>query len=434
MDDEPTASLNGHNSSRRGSERSLANSTADPPSSSPTSQWERRPLSAPEANKAAQILGACELGDVEALSNLATSEYGLVEDNLRRAAWPILLGCKQSNKTTDKYNAEIWKDLPRHRDEDQVSLDVNRSFVYYPKDQSPKQIDRRKEELQDLITAVLRLHPELSYFQGYHDIVQVLLLVLGPETSAVARLSLLRIRDFMLPSLTPALAHLNLLPPLLYAADSKLCRHLSQTQPFFALAATLTLYAHDIQEYGDIARLFDFLIAQEAAMSVYFFAVIVLSRKEELFDIPPDEPEMLHSILSKLPKPLELEGLISKTMQLYDIHPPSRLPFGAWRRISRYSVLKTTRTPVEVAKQSLKEGEDLFQRQVTQLRREKLRQDLFGLMHKYKRPAGMAGLAISIAIISWLLRRQNILGSYAGLDKLPRLVLSLVQRTLGLFR
>lgn len=25
-----------------------------------------------------------------------------------------------------------WKELPRHRDEDQVQLDVNRSFVHYP--------------------------------------------------------------------------------------------------------------------------------------------------------------------------------------------------------------------------------------------------------------------------------------------------------------
>lgn len=25
-----------------------------------------------------------------------------------------------------------WRDLPRHRDEDQVKLDVNRSFIYYP--------------------------------------------------------------------------------------------------------------------------------------------------------------------------------------------------------------------------------------------------------------------------------------------------------------
>ncbi len=26
----------------------------------------------------------------------------------------------------------LWKELPRHRDEDQVQLDVNRAFVYYP--------------------------------------------------------------------------------------------------------------------------------------------------------------------------------------------------------------------------------------------------------------------------------------------------------------
>lgn len=26
-----------------------------------------------------------------------------------------------------------WKELPEHREEGQVELDVNRSFVYYPK-------------------------------------------------------------------------------------------------------------------------------------------------------------------------------------------------------------------------------------------------------------------------------------------------------------
>lgn len=78
----------------------------------------------------------------------------------------------------------------------------------------------------------------------------------------------------MLPTLSPALAHLRLLPNLLYAVDRPLCHHLSQTQPFFALAATLTLYAHEIQEYGDIARLFDVLLAREAVFSVYLFAQV----------------------------------------------------------------------------------------------------------------------------------------------------------------
>lgn len=117
----------------------------------------------------------------------------------------------------------------------------------------------------------------LSYFQGYHDIVQVLLLVLGADAAppAVARLSLLRIRDFMLPTMTGAISHLQLLPAILKAADAELFDHLSQTAPFyFALSATLTLYAHDIQEYGDIARLFDYLLTNEAVASIYLYATV----------------------------------------------------------------------------------------------------------------------------------------------------------------
>jgi len=144
-------------------------------------------------------------------------------------------------------------------------------------DESDERIDARKHELSDIITETLRRHPMLCYFQGYHDIVQVLLLVLGAETTpaAVARLSLLRIRDFMLPTMTGALSHLQLLPSILKAADPDLFQHLSQTAPFyFALPATLTLYAHEIQEYGDIARLFDYLLTNEAAASIYLYATV----------------------------------------------------------------------------------------------------------------------------------------------------------------
>lgn len=155
--------------------------------------------------------------------------------------------------------------------------------------ESEKQIEGRKQELSDLITALLRHHPCLHYFQGFHDIAQVLLLVLGTNQAAplLARLSLLRIRDFMLPSMSASESHLRLLPAILYAADPKLCGHLSELQPYFALAATLTLYAHDIEEYGGISRLFDFLLAREAVVSLYMYATVshgwrpVMRRKPE---------------------------------------------------------------------------------------------------------------------------------------------------------
>ena len=48
---------------------------------------------------------------------------------------PLMLGCQreQAHKIGPFRD---WHDLPRHKDEDQVHLDVNRAFVYYPKSRS----------------------------------------------------------------------------------------------------------------------------------------------------------------------------------------------------------------------------------------------------------------------------------------------------------
>lgn len=140
-------------------------------------------------------------------------------------------------------------------------------------------MDARKLELSAIITEVLRRHPKLYYFQGYHDIAQVLLLVLGPEAAgpAATRLSLLRLRDFMLKSVSGAYSHLHLIPAILHCADPALYQHLSShfnPLPRFAFQATLTLYAHDIHGYRDIVRLFDYLLANGAVMSLYLFVTV----------------------------------------------------------------------------------------------------------------------------------------------------------------
>ncbi|KAF1992530.1 hypothetical protein K402DRAFT_388183 [Aulographum hederae CBS 113979] len=365
-----------------------------------------------------QIRDACSKGDLDALSRLATSPAGLVDDQLRCIAWPILLG--NSCKSEPSGDIKPWADLPPHREEDQVKLDVNRSFVYYPRNQSDEQLEARKQELLHLITEVLRRHPMLNYFQGYHDIVQVLLLVLGPQaaTPAVASLSLLRIRDFMLPTLTAALSHLRLLPAILGRADLALSQHLAPIQPFFALASTLTLYAHDIEEYGDIARLFDFILASEAVMPVYLFAVIILQRKDELLDIPPDEPDMMHFMLTKLPKPLDLELLMSETKSLFARYPPDTLPNRAWSRISSYSVLKTTRDPQSLARQTLQQGEEYFEFHAAQVRREQQMQAIVAEVRKqiwlYRRPV-LVTVTVAVGFVALWMGRDGGSGAMHGL-------------------
>lgn len=349
---------------------------------------------------------------------------------------PLLIGSDSgSEEWSDVKAPASWKELQPHPDEDQVQLDVNRAFVYYPSGkghdpaterrcfksshmllgESEKEIDCRKLSLSDLIVRVLRKHPMLCYFQGYHDIVQVVLLVLGDELapSAMARISLLRIRDYMLPSLTPSLRHLQIIPSLLESADPELGKHLSCTRPFFALAATLTLYAHDIQEYSDIARLFDFILAHEPVVAVYMFAAIIISRRNELLEIPVEEPEMLHFTLSKLPQPLDLESLISRTMQLFMRYPPQNLPHLVWSRIPSNSVLKTSRNLKE--KQSLKRGEELFLRQAAQLKQEETQKKALAFVWKHRRKAASAILAVLVGAASiWLARNEydRILWAY----------------------
>ncbi|KAB5572119.1 rab-GTPase-TBC domain-containing protein [Coniochaeta sp. 2T2.1] len=366
-----------------------------------------------QSEKLEAIAEACKWRDLHKLRSLAESRGGFLTDDLRQQAWPILLGIDPAYTSPDSGE---WKSLPPHRDEDQVGLDVERSFVYYPTDRSPAHLNANKAALSSLILSVLRTYPYLCYFQGYHDICQVLLLVLPPtlRSRAVARLSVLRIRDFMLPRLDPAIAQLRLIPDILRAADPALWRHLRGTEPFFALSGTLTMYAHDITTLGEIARLFDVLLAREPVFSVYMFATIVISRREELFDTPEDEPEMLHSILSKLPKPLDLDRLIADAVRLTERFPPEGLP--AWRTISGSSVLKTARDIDVCATQTLEEGERFFERQAREIEWAQRVKVARHLAWKYRRPAGTVGLAVAVGVVAVLLRRSpGAVGALTGL-------------------
>lgn len=382
--------------------------------------------SPPEKEKEAAIREACEKEQVSTLVDLATSNSGLISDSLRRTAWPLLLGCPKDDATPTQVP---WKELPAHKDEHQVGLDVNRAFVYYPKHESDKQLDRRKQDLSHVILEVLRRHPALCYFQGYHDIVQVFLLVLGPHEApaAVARLSLLRIRDFMLSSIKPAIAQLQLLRPLLRAADPVLYRHLPKNQPSFALAGTITMFAHVIQDYNDITRLFDFFLARHAVMPVYMFAAIVLSKREELLEIEQEDEDILFVTLGRIPQPFDVEFHIARTVELYERLPPASLHSWEWWSISSASVLKASATNLSMRQLSLQDGEELFAQQERHLQRqlalEKAGKQLrhFRIQLWYYRRYGAVGLAILVgACAVWLGRngggaRYPMLHSFGGL-------------------
>jgi TBC1 domain family member 20 len=109
-------------------------------------------FTAAQKQKAIAIFDRCRWKDIDALRALATSEGGLISDELRclackytlfplqpvlrlhSIAGPLLLGIVENaeDEKDGSPDTRPWRSLPPHRDEDQVRLDVDRSFIYYP--------------------------------------------------------------------------------------------------------------------------------------------------------------------------------------------------------------------------------------------------------------------------------------------------------------
>ncbi|CAG8500680.1 3624_t:CDS:10 [Gigaspora margarita] len=199
--------------------------------------------------------------DLSALRRLATTGPGLINDGLRRLCWPLLLHYKNHNVEVSQVT---------HKDEYQVSLDVNRSFVHFPKGLSDQEKKQKQSVLYEVIVGILRRQPNLSYYQGFHDVCSSLLEVLGKEG---------------------------------------------------AIKAGENIAIHDLHDFSKVTRLFDFFIASNPLMALYLSARVVISRRKELLLLECDSA-IIHGFLSKFPQEIDVDDLIFRTSQLYQKYPP----------------------------------------------------------------------------------------------------------------
>ncbi|KAH3676175.1 hypothetical protein WICMUC_002197 [Wickerhamomyces mucosus] len=268
--------------------------------------------------------------------------------NITKSGWIEFI--KEYELHSDIVNSDI---LPRHKDEDQVQLDVERSFVYYPTNIASQHRDQLKIRLKKLIIKVLRNYPHLSYYQGYHDISGVVLLMLDDDEMAyraLTRLTLVFLRDFMMPDIKYSLNMLNLIPELIKLLDSELYEKLdlAQIQPIFALSPIITLYSHDFQDLQLVELVFKEMVSQKTIfISLYIFASLVVQKKKEILktlELNSDfeKSDVIHNTLSKFLSTTtkdELTGAIENSQKYLVKYPPSKLK--SFKLVGNLSVLKT---------------------------------------------------------------------------------------------
>ncbi|XP_050795358.1 TBC1 domain family member 20-like isoform X1 [Gopherus flavomarginatus] len=261
---------------------------------------------------------------VETLRGAAVSEGGLLTDEIRRKVWPKLLSVNVYNLPPKPGRAV----RQNHKDYTQVQLDVSRSTHRFPQGMRAEQRRVLQEQLIDLILHILRAHPELHYYQGYHDITVTLLLVAGERmgSALLEKLSTHHLRDFMDPTMDSTKHILNYLMPILQRESLRLHDFMLRAEvgTIFALSWLITWYGHVLTSFPHILRLYDFFLASHPLMPVYFAAVIVLHREAEVLACDCDMPSV-HQLLSQIPQNLPYERLIFWALQLFQRHPHAEL-------------------------------------------------------------------------------------------------------------
>ncbi|ODV89585.1 hypothetical protein CANCADRAFT_58479 [Tortispora caseinolytica NRRL Y-17796] len=228
------------------------------------------------------------------------------------------------------------RDIP-HRDESQVKLDTDRSYRY------PGFDDSDCDALYNIIVSELRNRPVLRYYQGYHDIVQVLYLRCGYNClKLLDYITVCYLRDFMMSSFDPATVHLTVFMNLMRYADQAVYRAL-QTVPIaaFALSPIITWFSHDIQDLDLLHLLFDDILQHESSIYViYLYASFILSDNlvrgrilAEYYNMESQEQERSDNVLMimtnlfrkphNLPKQTKIA--MSYAEDLFKSVPPNRL-------------------------------------------------------------------------------------------------------------
>merc|ERR1712137_6925 len=249
--------------------------------------------------------------------------YRLPED-LRARCWCLLLHVDDANQEDN------LTENTSHQALDIVTKDVERSMWSWGTCQHhPQQRTKYRAQLKSTINSLLTHHPELHYYQGYHDVATVLIMCLHKTNLVYAcleRLSTSYLRDCMYTRLDAVIQHLSMLIPIIQCADPELARFLkaSEVDPTFAISWILTWFSHNITDPVSIYRLFDFFLSSHPLQPLYFSAAMVLLARDEVLS-KRCEMSSVHKCVVSLTKTMTLKDIkrtIDYSRDLIGKYPP----------------------------------------------------------------------------------------------------------------
>lgn len=265
--------------------------------------------------------------DYERWQGFCLSRFGLVTDSLRREIWPLMLGVCPGSRPVEERRSHC-------RFDSQIQVDIVRSLYNFDilKGQATSTRAVQADQLTHLMARVLSDDSELHYFQGFHDICTVFLLVNGEHAAyqLLQRFVHTHCYAFMKKTFAEVAELLSLSMRIVRAEDRKLCEKVEALQedvsftqmPMFALSWVLTFFSHVIPCFTHAARVFDFCLAHPLAV-LYLVASVILHEKPTVMGMK-DLPD-LHRHFSRIVRTIDWEEICGLAAVLMTSQPPKRL-------------------------------------------------------------------------------------------------------------
>ena len=265
--------------------------------------------------------------DLQELHKISRLPGGFCNNILRQRVWPKLLGI-------NRYDVLDFRNLIRpHRDTNQVICDIERSLWSLEETLgwTNSLRDRRRDSLLNIIMALLCTDQSLYYYQGFHDVVSVFLLVLEDDYltfHAVEALSKQFLSDCMTENFDSIARLMKIILVVISYADESLYNFLleAQIEPYFATSWFITWFSHDLKQIDKIARIFDLLLCSHPIYSLYLCSSLVILHRQEIMTLDCDFATV-HSFLSKLPRThgIAAEVICKVADDLFVKYPPEQL-------------------------------------------------------------------------------------------------------------
>ena len=187
--------------------------------------------------------------DLQQLHTISRQKDGFINNNIRKRVWPKLLGLNRYS------NNDYRQNIDQIRDFFSIECDILRSLWNYDNivEWDETQRNKRRVILYNIIKAILSRHPnKLHYYQGYHDVISVFLLILDEDHltyNICETVTLTYFADSMSESFENLKKAMGIVTVILQLADAELYHHLNNAniQPYYCISWVLTWFAHDLR-------------------------------------------------------------------------------------------------------------------------------------------------------------------------------------------